>query len=298
MKKFIILLLIPFLSLSQDIIYLNNNSKIESKVIEITSQEVKYKEFSYIDGPLRTLKKSEIKLIVYENGSFESFEISSGLNNKSEQEKTSFKKSKLNKRQVGILLGVNFTSLIGEDKNNFSNALDIAYGQNNLVPSAGFKIGLSVLEERVNKRNQPYNISSELYLEKKGFAIQDNNGNYIKDSFLYLTNTVIYHGIINTQGNSVLTIDFGLFNSVILLGATKSNIDGYENSDSFEAPETGLNWLDNGFISGLSLSNKINDAGYCISLRFMPSFFSIYDPDFSNLSISWFNFSLGGILYF
>ena len=225
MKKFLVLFIVPFLTFAQDIIYLNNNSKIESKVIEITSQEVKYKNFSYIDGPLRTLKKSEIKLIVYENGSYESFEVSTSLNNNNEYGTPAFKQSKINNRQVGMLLGVNFTSLIGSDKNIFSNQLDYVLGQNDLVPSAGLKIGLSVMEERISKRNQRYNLSSELYFEKKGFTVQDNNGYYIKDAFLYLTNTVIYHGIMKTQGNSELSVDMGFFTSVLLRGATKSNID-------------------------------------------------------------------------
>ncbi len=298
MNKYLLLLIVPFLSFGQDIIYLNDNSKIESKVIEITSDEVKYKIFSHIEGPLRTLKKIEIKLIVYENGSHESFEINPGLNDKSEINPTLNNTPKSKNRKVGVSLGVNFASLIGEDKNVFLNALDFAFGQNELVSSAGVKIGLSLLQERTSKLNKRYNLGTELYFDQKGFTIKDNNGNYIKDTYFYLTNTFIYYGLLDLQGNSSLSIDLGLFTSFLLNGKTTSEIYGIETSDTYDGAQTGLNWLDNGFILGVSFNNEMENQGYSLSFRLMPSFYSIYDPDFSTLSISWLNLSIGSTFYF
>lgn len=58
---------------SQDKIYRNNGKVIEAKVIEVSSSEVKYKEYSNPDGPVYVLETDKIKKIVYENGKEEKF---------------------------------------------------------------------------------------------------------------------------------------------------------------------------------------------------------------------------------
>jgi hypothetical protein len=58
---------------SQDIIMKQDLENIESKVIEITPSEVKYKKFKNLEGPLITILKSEVKMIKYENGDLEEF---------------------------------------------------------------------------------------------------------------------------------------------------------------------------------------------------------------------------------
>lgn len=59
---------------SQDIIHRNNGKKIDSKIIEINSNEIKYKEYDNQDGPIYTLEKKFIDKIVYQNGKIEKYD--------------------------------------------------------------------------------------------------------------------------------------------------------------------------------------------------------------------------------
>lgn len=68
-----IFLVITFLSAtcllqSQDLIYLNNGSKFEAKVKELTPSEIKYKNINNPDGPTYVISKSDVLLIEYKNG--------------------------------------------------------------------------------------------------------------------------------------------------------------------------------------------------------------------------------------
>jgi hypothetical protein len=61
-------------SFSQDKIYRNNGKIVEAKIIEIGSDEIKYKEFNNPDGPIYVLETDKIKKIVFENGTTQKFE--------------------------------------------------------------------------------------------------------------------------------------------------------------------------------------------------------------------------------
>lgn len=77
MKTLIISLLVTLISsfsFSQDIIYKRDGSKIEAKVIEITTTTIKYKNFAQPDGPIRNVEIYEVRDIVYENGEWDKFE--------------------------------------------------------------------------------------------------------------------------------------------------------------------------------------------------------------------------------
>lgn len=75
MKKilFILMLLSATSAFAQDVIVKTDGSTILSKVLEITSTEVKYKKFSNLNGPTYTIAKSEIQAINYANGEKEIF---------------------------------------------------------------------------------------------------------------------------------------------------------------------------------------------------------------------------------
>ncbi len=76
MKKLTLILLLSCLSLvnfAQDTITKNNSEKIIAKIIEISSTEVKFKKFDFLDGPTYIEKKSDINFIVYSNGMKEVF---------------------------------------------------------------------------------------------------------------------------------------------------------------------------------------------------------------------------------
>jgi hypothetical protein len=58
---------------AQDIILKQDGSEIKAKVLEITDQHVKYREFDFQDGPTRNINISEVFMITYENGKKELF---------------------------------------------------------------------------------------------------------------------------------------------------------------------------------------------------------------------------------
>ena len=70
---FVLLNLIYITTFSQDIIIKSNGEEIESKVKEITEQKIKYKNYDHLKGPLRNIKKSNVFMIIYENGKKEKF---------------------------------------------------------------------------------------------------------------------------------------------------------------------------------------------------------------------------------
>lgn len=56
---------IPFVQ-AQDIITTKDGKDIQSKILEVNANEVKYKKYNNLDGPTFTLSKSEILIVRYE----------------------------------------------------------------------------------------------------------------------------------------------------------------------------------------------------------------------------------------
>ncbi|MBS4013845.1 MAG: hypothetical protein KGZ97_08805 [Bacteroidetes bacterium] len=79
MKRAIILILIfagiSNITFSQDIILKKDETEIKAKVLEITPEGIKYKDFEFQDGPTRTIRISEVSMIIYQNGRTEKFEL-------------------------------------------------------------------------------------------------------------------------------------------------------------------------------------------------------------------------------
>lgn len=63
-----VIILFPFVSFAQDKIYKTDNTIIESKVQEVGDAEIRYKKFSNLNGPVYSIKKEDVKMIVFENG--------------------------------------------------------------------------------------------------------------------------------------------------------------------------------------------------------------------------------------
>ena len=105
MKKIIFIFLI-FLSpnlFSQDIIIKIDGIEIESKVIEITTEIIKYKKFNHLDGPIRNIKISDVFYIIYENGEREKFTAINTQNlktNNSDNDKVEIKVNPDDKNEV------------------------------------------------------------------------------------------------------------------------------------------------------------------------------------------------------
>ena len=58
---------------AQDIIVKRNGDEIQSKVLELTIETIKYKKFDNQTGPIRNIAKSDVFMIIYENGEREKF---------------------------------------------------------------------------------------------------------------------------------------------------------------------------------------------------------------------------------
>lgn len=58
---------------AQDVIVLNNGDELKAKVEEVGSSEVKYRKFENLNGPVYTLRKSEVFMIRYESGTKDVF---------------------------------------------------------------------------------------------------------------------------------------------------------------------------------------------------------------------------------
>ena len=69
----ILLFFIPFILKAQDKIHKTDSTVIEAKVVEITEFEVKYKKFDNPDGPIYSITKDKVALIVYANGQKDKF---------------------------------------------------------------------------------------------------------------------------------------------------------------------------------------------------------------------------------
>ena len=73
----IALIFVAGITKAQDVIVKKDNSTILSKVIEVSSSEIKYKKWSNQDGPIYSISRNEIISINYQNGDVEKFENSS-----------------------------------------------------------------------------------------------------------------------------------------------------------------------------------------------------------------------------
>jgi len=58
---------------AQDKIYTSDNSIIVAKVLKVGSTEIEYKKFSNLNGPSYLISKSNVNMIVYENGEKETY---------------------------------------------------------------------------------------------------------------------------------------------------------------------------------------------------------------------------------
>ena len=77
MNKFLTLLLfvtISIVSFAQDIIITKDKERIQAKILEVSKDEIKYKKFTYQDGPVFSIDIDEIVTVAYENGEVEIYD--------------------------------------------------------------------------------------------------------------------------------------------------------------------------------------------------------------------------------
>ncbi|MDR0312892.1 MAG: hypothetical protein LBI14_04785 [Treponema sp.] len=96
MKQQICILMAIFLFLgaifsinAQDLIVLRDGNIIEAKVLEISSSEIRYKRFAFLDGPTIVIEISNVLSIRYENGMVDVFNTAAGTGQERLQENLS-----------------------------------------------------------------------------------------------------------------------------------------------------------------------------------------------------------------
>ena len=77
MKKIIFLAVAAIAALTvnaQDIIVTRDGQRIDAKITEVSSSEVRYKEWNNQDGPTFVLRADEMNTIIYQNGTVKTYE--------------------------------------------------------------------------------------------------------------------------------------------------------------------------------------------------------------------------------
>lgn len=188
MKKFLFTLIISILtsvSFAQDIIKKLDGGTILVKVLEITQDEIKYKNYDNLEGPSYTLNKTLINTITYENGTVE--EIAQVLNFDADIKKA--KRLKI----TGAILGGSITlgGLIlrlyaNSEYGDNSTVEDADYYYNNLTSWGTVLAGAGVVTfgvlylrgRSIEKKANRYQVSALNIKE-----IQLNNGNSLMADF-------------------------------------------------------------------------------------------------------------------
>ena len=89
MKRLIVLSTLLFMILcrvsSQDLIIKNDKTELKSKITEVLSSEIKYKKWEMLDGPIYTINKTDIFMIIYQNGTRETFETAKKISNTNQE---------------------------------------------------------------------------------------------------------------------------------------------------------------------------------------------------------------------
>ena len=83
---FLVIALFTITVSAQDKIYLKSGENIEAKILEINLNDVKYKRYTNQEGPLYTIVKSDIHMVIYENGESEIFNKNSNNNSSTTNE--------------------------------------------------------------------------------------------------------------------------------------------------------------------------------------------------------------------
>lgn len=124
------MLLVGTLAVSaQDKIYKKGGEVIEAKVIEVGSNEIKYRIFTDQSGPLYTLQKQQLIKIVYENGRLENYDASSDT--VVENTNASIEKRAQNVfvelGAQGLLFTANYDTRFGNKRNGLGGRIGIGY---------------------------------------------------------------------------------------------------------------------------------------------------------------------------
>ena len=162
---------------AQDIIIKRDGKEIPSKVLEISSTEIRYKDFDFLSGPTRVLPISQVVVILYENGKREVF--SSKDEEVKEQPEYNDKASFLVGAGVGNsygLPGIRFQfNTAKEDRFGFHAGIGL-FPKIDFIVAAGVK----------------YYVFKDVYLNAQFGTLGYNQRSFIGISSIYTTIEALY----------------------------------------------------------------------------------------------------------
>ena len=184
---FVVFLMISFKGLSQDIIIKNDKNEIKSKVIELTEDLIKYRKFTMLDGPIYSINKSEVFMIVYKNGTKEYI--------KTKENQTTAESSKINnvtatKSKEKIKAEDNKIAAFNSKVNNSNSATkpkEKINAEDNKIAAFNSKVNnpssTNQLAAPQNKKNdEPFAV----FGTDQSFTVFDININFPLENHLYL----------------------------------------------------------------------------------------------------------------
>jgi len=185
--KYLLTFTLGLLSLSftysQDVIVFHNGDMVDTKIMEISDSEIKYKKYDNLDGPLYIVLKKDIFMINYSTGEKDVFKINSSLKED---------KSNNNKNQEGILYSkgtkiLQANNLLAIDINN--EILNLNFGMGGFVSDKFALIGqLNRIGMGLGNNAFIEIAFTGLYYSKSGFFIGPSivYDNYNEDAGLRL----------------------------------------------------------------------------------------------------------------
>lgn len=100
--------LCTWMAMAQDIIVTKDAKRIEAKIQEVSSTEIKYKKFTYQDGPVFVLPIADVNSILFENGDVQVYhqepvKAQDTDTNTDKESATANKSSQQDDNQVGLI---------------------------------------------------------------------------------------------------------------------------------------------------------------------------------------------------
>jgi len=147
MKKAILIVSVIFCAnfvLAQDQLFKTDNTKLLVKIIEISPESIKYKQFDNLSGPSYVLSKKEVSLIIYENGNHEVIvsnaptNIENSASNGRDQKTSTYKIDSLSYYKYAQSISINFLNFANNEfgfiyqrefyKKSFNLVIPVAIG--------------------------------------------------------------------------------------------------------------------------------------------------------------------------
>lgn len=211
MKKISLLIVVLFITIcasAQDIIYKVDGNEIKAKVIEITTDAIKYKNFEQKENPLLTIPISQVFMVIYEGGEKEVFKSKKQEIPIKTQIPNDVPSSNISKNNISIRIVDNRSNkvVIGKQPSRGAAAVGLIVQPQATVNDTEGKI-YSYAEKKLKD-----------VLAKKGFVNNDNSSYKFEIEILELFHEAkagLYGGGGNVTQNCKTSISVSSENNVI-----------------------------------------------------------------------------------